>query len=76
MSTDTISVAVEGSSNVKSFTYNETTQDLRIQFLSGLPVYRFCNVEKSIVVNFIAASSKGQYFSKFIRGKYAFEQES
>ena len=65
MATLTISVH---SSFIKSAVYNEDKQSLRIEI--GNTWYYFYGVTKQKVARFRKAASKGQYFCKYIKGKY------
>lgn len=56
------------SSFIKSAVYNEDRQSLRIEI--GEFWYYFYGVTKQKVSRFKKASSKGQYFCKYIKGQY------
>lgn len=65
MSTKVISVH---SSFIKSAVYNEAKQRLRIEI--GDTWYYYYGITKQKVNRFKNAASKGQYFCKYIKGKY------
>ncbi|MBG1243318.1 lysine--tRNA ligase [Nostoc sp. NZL] len=60
---------------IKQFTYEPKTQTLTIEFDSG-SVYEYFKVPPSVKEDLDNATSKGQYFNKFIKGKFKFEQLS
>ncbi|MGF1932896.1 MAG: lysine--tRNA ligase [Nostoc sp. ChiQUE02] len=63
------------SSLIKEFRYDPTTQTLTIEFDSG-SVYEYFKVPLSVKEGLENAPSDGQYFNKFIKGKFKFEQLS
>ncbi len=63
------------SSLVKEFRYNPQTQALTIEFSSG-SVYEYYKVPADVKEGLENASSDGQYFNNFIKGKFAYEQLS
>ncbi|MBC1241180.1 lysine--tRNA ligase [Nostoc sp. 2RC] len=60
---------------IKQFTHDVKTQTLTIEFDSG-SVYEYFKVPPSIKEGLDNAPSKGQYFNKFIKGKFKYEQLS
>jgi len=60
---------------IKEFRYDQTTQTLTIEFDSG-SVYEYFKVPASVKEDLDNAPSKGQYFNKFIKGKFKYEQLS
>ncbi|MBD2679539.1 MULTISPECIES: lysine--tRNA ligase [Nostoc] len=60
---------------IKQFSHDEKTQTLTIEFDSG-SVYEYFKVPSSIKESLDNAPSKGQYFNKFIKGKFKYEQLS
>lgn len=54
------------SSAIKSVDYLPDQEILQIQFVSG-SIYQYFHVPESVYLEFINASSLGQYFSKNIR---------
>lgn len=58
------------SSHIDSTQYDPSTRILTIKFQSG-HVYQYNNVPQSTDTAFALAASKGEYFDKYIRGKYA-----
>jgi lysyl-tRNA synthetase class 2 len=60
---------------IKQFSYEQKTQTLNIEFDSG-SVYEYFKVPPSVKDDLDNAPSKGQYFNKFIKGKFKFEQLS
>ncbi|MHC5671231.1 lysine--tRNA ligase [Nostoc sp.] len=60
---------------IKQFSYDSKTQTLTIEFDSG-SVYEYFKVPPSVKEDLDNAPSKGQYFNKFIKGKFKYEQLS
>jgi lysyl-tRNA synthetase class 2 len=60
---------------IKQFTYEPKTQTLTIEFDSG-SVYEYFKVPPSVKDDLDNAPSKGQYFNKFVKGKFKYEQLS
>ncbi|WP_414561989.1 MULTISPECIES: lysine--tRNA ligase [unclassified Anabaena] len=60
---------------IKEFRYDASTQTLTIEFDSG-SVYEYFKVPPSVKEDLDNAPSKGQYFNKFIKGKFKYEQLS
>ncbi|MHC5722792.1 MAG: lysine--tRNA ligase [Nostoc sp.] len=60
---------------IKQFSYDPKTQTLTIEFDSG-SVYEYFKVPPSVKEDLDNTPSKGQYFNKFIKGKFKFEQLS
>ncbi|WP_414542005.1 lysine--tRNA ligase [Nostoc sp. CCY0012] len=60
---------------IKQFSYVPKTQTLTIEFDSG-SVYEYFKVPPSVKEDLDNAPSKGQYFNKFIKGKFKYEQLS
>ena len=56
------------SSNIASIGYEDGT--LEIAFLRGSGVYQYYGVPESVYRDFMSASSKGNYFTRCIRGCY------
>lgn len=50
--------------------YNSAEQRLEIRFKHG-EVYEYRDVPADVHRQFLAAASKGQYFNKIIRGRFA-----
>lgn len=63
----TMNISVH-SSFIKSAVYNEDKQSLRIEI--GDSWYYYYGITMQKVARFKKATSKGQYFCKFIKGKY------
>ena len=60
------------SSIIKSFSYNYETKEMIISF-SGYVSYLYKDVEPNVVLDFIAADSKGKYINS-IKNEYEFEK--
>ncbi|GBE95325.1 lysine--tRNA ligase [Nostoc cycadae] len=58
---------------IKEFSYDPKTQTLTIEFDGG-SVYEYFKVPSNIKEDLDNAPSKGQYFNKFIKGKFKYEQ--
>lgn len=61
------------SSNVKSIGYNETTENLEVEFNNG-NIYEYYKVPRVTYDSFMAASSQGKYLNQYIKGKYSFKR--
>jgi len=57
------------SSYIDSISYNEATQELRVQFSSGV-TWRYFKVPAAAHVSLLLAESTGKYFAKEIRGQF------
>jgi len=53
--------------------YDAISHTLEIKYVSGM-VYRDLDVPAEVYNDMRAASSKGQFLNRFIKGKYAFEK--
>lgn len=71
------------SSNIKAVGYDETTNELYIEFVhrdkfghanrnTDGDVYRYYKVPKAVYTRLMSAASKGQYVWKHIRGRYRY----
>jgi len=58
------------SSAIAAVGYNPQTKNLKIRFVGGTTVYDFCGVPQYIYDGLMAASSKGDYYTRHIRGRY------
>jgi hypothetical protein len=61
------------SSTVVSAGYDASTSTLELEFTSGA-LYDYFAVPRSTFERFLAAESKGQFFSQHIRGVYPFSR--
>lgn len=61
------------SSNVSSVGYDKTHRILEIEFRSG-STYQYRAVHSNTARGLLAASSKGKYVWKNVRGKYSFSK--
>lgn len=61
------------STSLASVGYDRNSAVLEIEFLSGA-VYRYTDVPEKVHREFMAAESKGRYFSQHIRGRFQFER--
>ncbi len=59
------------SSVIASFTYNEESCTLRVNFLSG-NVYEYLHVPAEVFGLMKAAKSKGTFLNKFIKGHFEY----
>lgn len=57
------------SSHISTVDYDADTRTLTIKFTNGA-VYAYENVPQSIYTALNLAPSKGEYFAKYIKGKY------
>lgn len=56
---------------IRGFSYDEDTRTLFVTFTSG-DLYAYQDVEREVVRGWKAAISKGRYFSRHIRDRYAY----
>lgn len=61
------------STNLESVGYDQKTQTLEVQFLSGR-VYQYYGVPENMHTQLMQAGSKGQFFSMYIRNSYPFSR--
>lgn len=61
------------SSVVAAIRYDQASATLRIIFVSGM-VYDYRNVPEDVYKAMKAASSKGTFLNRFIKGHYAFKK--
>ena len=59
------------SSVVNTFAYDAAVKTLRVVFMSGA-VYEYYRVPPAVYDKFLAASSKGIFLNKFIKGIYRY----
>lgn len=57
------------SSNIAQIGYEPDSQILEIEFLNGW-VYQYSSVPPNVFDEIMAASSKGRYFSVYIKDRY------
>ena len=57
------------SSAISAVGFDAFTQRMKIRFLEG-GTYTFCGVPAHIFEGFLAASSKGRFYDRHIRGRY------
>ncbi len=60
------------SSNIRSIGYDEQSETLEVEFLSG-GVYQYFSVPKATHQAFMAASSKGKYHARSIKGVFSYQ---
>lgn len=60
---------------IKAYRYEPTTQTLTLEFDSG-SIYEYFKVPLTVKEELDNAPSKGQYFHKFIKGQFKYEQLS
>ena len=64
---------VVSSSNIMSVGYDSGSETLEIEFKDG-SVYQYYNVSEHLYEQFIASSSKGQFFYIYIRNAVPFSR--
>lgn len=60
------------SSNIAEFRYDDQTDTLQIDFVDG-STYEYYNVPRQTHRMFQAAGSKGEFFHRHIRNRFAYE---
>lgn len=61
------------SSNIQEFRYDKTTDTLQVDFVNG-DTYEYLNVPVDVHRRFQSSLSKGEFFSRWIKNRYAFER--
>ena len=61
------------SSNLRSIGYDQQTQTLEVEFVSGW-VYQYYGVSEHMHDEIMRASSKGQFFNQYIRNFYPYSR--
>lgn len=61
------------SSNIASVGYDEGSQTLEIEFLSG-SIYQYYNVPQNIYDQLMQAGSKGQFLNTYIKNAYPYSR--
>lgn len=74
LNNEVITMAVE-SSNISTWSYNPNNKALTLLFKKGT-TYRYDNVDKKTVINFLLSNSTGKAFHKYINGKFDYLKES
>lgn len=59
------------SSVIRSFSYDAARRELHVRFQTD-KAYDYFGVPERIYTSFRAASSKGEFFNRYIRGKFDF----
>jgi hypothetical protein len=62
------------SSNVEAIGYDDNTQELHVQFLSG-GYYIYHNVPRAIFDELMYAPSKGSFLNREVKGVYQFTKQ-
>ncbi len=62
------------SSNIEAIGYDDTTQELHVQFLSG-GYYIYKDVPRGIFDDLMNAPSKGSFLNREIKGIYQFAKQ-
>ncbi|MDZ4690945.1 KTSC domain-containing protein [Terricaulis sp.] len=60
---------------IRAFSYNDVAATLEVTFASGA-IYHYYQVPPDIAHQMRQAFAKGEYFNRFIRGKYRFQRMS
>ena len=61
------------STNVASIGYDEATETLEVEFLSG-SIYQYYNVQKNIYEEMNQAGSKGKFLNTYIKNAYPYSR--
>ncbi len=61
------------SSNIASIGYDENTQTLDVEFLSG-SVYQYYNVPVNMYEQLMQAGSKGRFLNTYIKNAYPYSR--
>lgn len=62
------------SSDIDSIGYDSNTDTLYVAFRRNGSVYTYFNVPKPVYLDFLNASSHGEYLAEYIKGSYRYEQ--
>jgi hypothetical protein len=68
-----MTVTAVASTTLTTVAYDQRTEILRLEFRSGA-VYDYCGVPWQIHNALLAASSKGAYFNRNIRGRFPYRK--
>lgn len=63
-----------GSSQIARYGYEPDTQTMAVEFVRG-GLYHYFEVPPEVFEGFIAASSKGSYHHRNIKGAYRYERQ-
>lgn len=61
------------SSNIASIGYDEASQTLEVEFLSG-SIYQYYNVPIAIYENMMREGSKGRFLNTYIKNAYPYSR--
>ncbi len=61
------------SSNLSAYSYDKTSETLRIRFVSGR-TYEYSDVPASVVSSLASAGSAGSYFNTNIRNSFSYQR--
>jgi hypothetical protein len=66
--------AVE-STTLSTIAYDDARNLLQLEFCSGA-IYQYLDVPAAVYADLLRASSKGTYFNRIIRGRFAYAREA
>ena len=61
------------SSNVASIGYDDATETLEVEFVSG-SIYQYYNVPRNLFEELVSAASKEQFLNQYIKNTYPFSR--
>ena len=61
------------STNISSVGYDAPSETLEVEFSNGT-LYQFYNIPQGLYDEFLAASSKGQFFNVYIKTAYPYSR--
>lgn len=61
------------SSNIESIGHDDGSQTLEVEFKNGT-IYQYFDVDRTKYNELMAATSKGEYLAKYIKGHYRYSK--
>lgn len=61
------------SSNIASIAYDETSETLEVEFLSG-SIYQYYGVQKNMYEQLMQTGSKGRFLNTYIKNAYPYSR--
>lgn len=62
------------SSRIAEIRYDPDVENMEVDFVSDGSTYTYFNVPAATYRNFCAAGSQGQFFERYIKGRFSYER--